>query len=254
MIFLDAGSTSIKIWKDQLPEDLEPMAIDGNVALLPPYPEIVKRFQGDLYLSAAGRVRKVGNTYEITHPKYGRYRVRAKLAVNDAVAFAYHAWDLSQRRSMIAVVLGGGANAVYMDPWVVNEKILLKTNPEAGHMKFGEGKCPCGQVGCAELYISSKFFEKRKIDPRRAQKEVKEEFIHNLGRYVASLIQFTLPNDVFVGGGLARLVPPDFPDIVENFYPYYFDWSFDFYVILERDANLLGLKYLAQDRVVSSPL
>ncbi len=258
MIFVDIGGTSIKLWRTQLPRSLEPVArVEGELAILPPRRSILQVLQSEeLVVSATGRVEKVKkHLYKVTHPLYGEYNLKARLAVNDAVAFAYYAWSLSSKDSILAVVLGGGANAVYMDKYLAESGKFLKTQPEAGHMKFGEGTCLCGQEGCAELYISAKFFERMGEDPRNASKETVKMFIRNLARYIASLVQFVLPSEVFIGGGLSKLLTPDFVEYVKSAYPYYFSWDFDLYIVRELDANLRGLQeILAQDRVVSSYL
>jgi len=88
---------------------------------------------------------------------------------------------------------------------------------EFGHMviKFDEGKCSCGNLGCFETYASERFIkrkskyfsielEKRARKGDKKAKKIYLEFGKNLGVGLANLINILDPSVVVVGGGFSR--------------------------------------------------
>ena len=87
---------------------------------------------------------------------------------------------------------------------------------EIGHtiIKFDGLKCTCGNLGCFEVYASKKFFEKRKLLPKKLEKtadqgnkkakKVFREYGKYLGIGIANIVNLLDPEIIIIGGGIAR--------------------------------------------------
>ena len=177
--------------------------------------------------------------------------------VNDVYAFAYHHADRffkkkeNASRTMLAVQIGTGLNAVHMNFYDFNEMLFLNKIIEAGHitMRQGQDECMCGRKGCAELYVSGRFLEKLgKGDYRKVfeDQKLKKEFYENLTDYLSSLIITFSPDKLVLGGSVAKSVDIKLvQDMVKDKFPYIeFELGLEYDVDTSSISNLKGLMAL----------
>lgn len=154
--------------------------------------------------------------------------------VNDvqAMALGELAFGAGHRyKDFLCLALGTGVGGAI----VYKGRLMRGANGaagEVGHMLLHPGgrRCPCGQVGCFEAYVSGRALEERYLertgvrqtgssilqspwegDPRASG--LLEEYLDDLCNGIASLVAVLNPQAVILGGGVARSLPPYVPQV-----------------------------------------
>jgi glucokinase len=133
----------------------------------------------------------------------------ARIAIaNDAAAAAlgeYTYGSLSKSRACAIVTLGTGIGVgVLFDGKIFHGGMLAGI--EAGHIIIGGSeKCTCGNVGCAEAYLSATAL-KRRGEPETLlkDKDFAEAYCEKLSDYLASLTNAYGLDAIALGGGVSE--------------------------------------------------
>ncbi len=248
----DIGGTSVKVYRSEVPKELKDYVFgyDGEVAILPVVKEVFDAIGGpELIAAAPGRVEKL---QEGLFKVFSRKReilkgleLKAKLVVNDCIAFSFFVAEKAGKkgyRRVTAVVLGSGANA---HSFVVEELFKRKNlwkQPEGGFMPLKAS----GRILPAQRLVSKQFFDALGVDPRKASKAAREKFQENVARWLSMLILPFVPEAVYIGGGIARLLKRKvLKEKLLGFLPEIFPHPPEIFIVRQRDANLRGLKVIS---------
>lgn len=178
----------------------------------------------------------------------GKY-IDVNFAVNDVYAFSYyHAKKFfkekeNRDKTILAVQIGTGINAVHMNFYDYKELLFLRKIFEAGHVTMRQNKeqCFCGRKGCAELYVSGRYLEKiGNGNPLAVFRDeaLKKEYYENLSSYISSLVIVLSPDKIVFGGSVSKSLDTALlHKLVEEKFPHF---KIHLNIEYEKDSSTLS--------------